>query len=412
MAAGTAGAAAVADFQYPSPEVIECPFAFYGALRAQAPVYRPENGDFLISRWEDIAYVVRHPEIFSSVVGPYNEHVLGGQRVGGDDAGPWQLSFSDDPEHRRNRSLNYFLITAERLSGYEPLIRRVADTLIDGFVDRGEAEFRSEFATPLPRRVMMELMDFPAADEPRLESWFTGQGPRGTRLASAEEQAKETRNKAAFADYMRELIVERAERPGSDYLSELARAQVERDGALDLPYLVTEGVGMFGAGVATTAHFLANALLVVLSYSEELASARADPARLRPLLDEVLRFESPVQWSGRVAAVDTELHGVTIPAGSNIQLMWGSANRDEERFEDPDRLWVGRPQVAKYHMAFGHGLHRCLGAPLARLEAEISLQQLLARLANLRLAEGAEITHIEAMNQRAPQTLPIRFDPT
>jgi cytochrome P450 len=399
------------DYVYPSPPVIECPFAFYEALRADAPVHILPNGDAIVSRWDDLAYVVQHPEVFSSLVGPTNEHVLGGPRVGGDDSGPWTLSFCDDPEHKRNRLLNAFVVSGDHLRAYEPIIRRVADTLIDGFAARGEAEFRSEFATPLPRRVMMEIMALPEADDDRFARWFGGQGPRGARLASPEQQEDERRNRRELAEYMRELIIARADGDGTDYLSELTRAQIARDGEIDVPYLVTEGVGMFGAAAATTAHFIANTMLVLLERPDELARVRDDHDRLRPLLEEVLRVESPVQWSSRVTAVDTELHGVTIPSGSNVLLFWGSANRDASTFEDPEQLQVGRPGVAKRHMAFGYGMHRCIGAPLARLEAVISFEQVLDRLAGLRLADGAEIVHIQAMNQRAPLELPIRFDP-
>jgi cytochrome P450 len=258
---------------------------------------------------------------------------------------------------------------------------------------------------------MMEIIGLPEGDEPRFERWFSGQGPRGARLAPPEQQREELENRQELARYMRELVLERAERPGSDYLSELTRAQIARDGAIDVPYLVTEAVGMFGAAAATTAHFIGNAVLVLLQRPDELARVRGDRTRLRPLLEEVLRLESPVQWSSRVAAVDTSLHGVEIPAGSNILLLWAAGNRDDATFADPERLWVGRPLVAKQQLAFGYGMHRCIGAPLARLEAVIALEQLLERLPGLRLADGTEITHVHAMNQRAPQALPIRFDP-
>jgi cytochrome P450 len=256
----------------------------------------------------------------------------------------------------------------------------------------------------------MNVIGLPGEDEPKFAVWFGGQGPRGTRLATPEQKAQETQNKRELGEYMRALVLERMARPGDDYISELIRAQVARDGEPDVPYLVTEGVGMFGAAAATTAHYLANTLLLLLEHPDELARLRRDPTVMRPLLEESLRVESPVQWSSRVAAVDTELHGVPIAKGSNVLLLWGSANRDEAKFEDAERFYVGRPGVAKHHMGFGYGMHMCLGAPLARLEAQISLEQLLTRLRNVRLADGVEVSHLHAINQRAPETLPIRFE--
>jgi cytochrome P450 len=291
------------------------------------------------------------------------------------------------------------------------MIRTIADELIDRFIGRGEADFRTEFAERLPRRVSMEILGMPVEDEPKFAEWFGGQGPRGTRLASPEEQERETQNKRNLADYMKAFIVERAERPADDYLSALAAAQVERDGKLDVPYLVTEAVGLFGAAVGTTMHFLSNSMLLLLQHPDELGALRDDSTRMRAFLEEALRTESPVQWSSRVAAVDTELHGVPIPAGTNVLLVWGSGNRDPEKFEDPERFWVGRPSVAKHHLAFGYGMHMCIGAPLARLEAQISFEQLLSRLRNLRLADGATIVYQRRFNQRAPDAVPMRFDP-
>jgi cytochrome P450 len=404
------GTARIDTFEYPSAEVTHCPYRFYEALRKEAPAHRLPSGDFIVSRWEDIVHVVRHPEIFSSLVGPYNPHVLGGPRVGGDDSGPWPLSFSDDPEHKRNRSLNQFLVSRERLASYEPLITRHANALIDEFAGRGEAELRTQFGGPLPRRVMVEILGARPEDDPKFAEWFGGQGPRGTRFASPEEKAQELRKTDELREYMRSLVLERLAEPRDDYLSDLARAQVERDGEPDIPYLITEGVNLFGAAVGTTAHFIANTMLLLLQHPDELERVRADRSRIRPVLEESLRRESPVQWSGRVAAVDTELHGVSIPARSNLLLMWGAANHDPERFDDPERFWVGRPGVGKFHMAFGYGMHMCIGAPLARLEAQISLELLLDRLRNLRLVDGFELAWLPRVNQRAPEAVPVVFD--
>lgn len=401
----------LSSFEYPSPEVIECPYPFYRALRDDEPVHRLPNGDFVISRWEDIVYVVRNPEIFSSLVGPTNEHVLGGPRVGGDESGPWQLSFSDDPAHARNRTLNRPLFTRERLGRYEPVIREFADGLIDAFAERGEAELVSEFATQLPRLVIFEILGIPREDVDLLRSWLSGgQGPRGTRLATPEELAVELANTDNLRDYVHALIVERLETPGDDYLSELAQAQVQRDGEPDLPYLVTEGVSLLGAAIGTTANFIANTLILLLEHPEHMPGLVDDPTRLRAVLEESLRTESPVQWSGRITAVETELHGVTIPAGSNILLMWAAANRDERKFDDPERFWVGRPDVAKHHVGFGHGIHKCIGAPLARLECQISVEQLLSRLPGLELSDSYDGKHATRINVRSPATIPVVFN--
>lgn len=398
-------------YAYPSPEVIEDPFAFYGWLRDHAPVHRLDDGSFVVSRSDDIVAIVRDPATFSNRIGTLNDQILGGPRMGGDEEGPWPTSFADPPDHRAQRVLSGSLVTRERLAAIEPIARRTANELIDGFIDRGEAEFRAQFAERLPRRVMMETFGFPREDEPRFVRWASGQGPVGSRLASAGEREREQRNRIELSSYFETAVRRRLEQPADDYVSVFVRDQIARDGELRLAYCVTELVNLFAAGNGTTAHMLCSALLLLLRHPDELRRVRADHARIGPMLEETIRLEGPVQWNQRVATRDVELHGVSIPAGSLVIIVWAAANRDPRLFPEPDRFIVDRPQLVKRHLAWGQGNHRCLGAPIARLEGRVAFECLLERLHDLRLGVG-EITHLPNLNQRSPALVPIVFRQT
>jgi len=398
-------------FTYPSPEVVEHPFPFYAWLRHEAPVHRLPDGSFLVSRREDIVRIVRDPEVFSNRIGPLNDQILGGPRVGGDLDGPWATSFADPPELREQRALSSSLVSRERLREIEPIVGRNADELIDTFAARGRAEFRSEFASLLPRRVMMDVFGFPREDEADFIRWASGQGPVGSKLASPEEQAREQQNRLDLAAYFKQKVLERVESPRDDYVSVFVHEQIARDGELDLPYVLAELVNLFAAGNGTTAHMLASAMLLLLQHPEELERVRTDRELIRPMLEEVIRLEDPIQWNQRVVKEDVELHGVAIPAGSIVIIVWAAANRDEKAFPDPDRFDIDRPGLVKRHLGFGQGIHLCLGAPVARLEGQVAMNRILDRLQNLRLDPGAgEITHIPNLNQRSPTAVPIVFD--
>jgi cytochrome P450 len=401
---------AVETFTYPSPEVVECPYPFYAALRDESRVHRLPDGTWLVSRWEDVVKVVRDPDTFSNDIGPTNDQILGGPRVGGDASGPWPLPFTDGDRHREQRSFSAKLVVRDRLRWYEPRIVRLVDELIDGFAAAGTVEFRSAFAEPLPRRVMMETFGFPREDEQDFVRWTSGQGPVGSKLASAEEQAAEQQRRLELGDYFRTKILERREQPTDDFLSEIVEAQVARDGELDLPYLLAEVANLFAAGNATTAHMLASTMLLLLQHPAELDRIREDHSLIPTMLEEAMRLESPVQWLQRIVTTDTELAGVEIPAGSLVLVLWGAANRDGRKFDDPERFQIDRPSVAKLQTAFGYGIHMCVGAPLARLEGRIAFQRLLDRLEKLRLVGPDPLTHIPNINQRAPTAVQIAFE--
>jgi cytochrome P450 len=402
-------ATGVERFTYPSPEVVECPFPFYEALREEAPVHRLPDGTWLVSRWDDVVRVVRDHGTFSNEIGPTNDQILGGPRVGGDASGPWPLPFTDGDRHREQRSFCAKVVVRERLRWYEPRITRLVDELIDGFAAQGAVEFRSAFAEPLPRRVMMETFGFPREDEPDFIRWTGGFGPVGAKLASAEEQAAEQQRRLELGDYFRTKILERREQATDDFLSEIVEVQVARDGELDMPYLLAEVANLFAAGNATTAHMLASTMLLLLQHPAELDRVRDDRSLIPTMLEEAMRLESPVQWLQRIVTTDTEIDGVEIPAGSLVLVLWGAANRDGRKFEEPERFQIDRPSVAKFQTAFGYGIHMCVGAPLARLEGRIAFERLLDRLRDVRLA-GVPITHIPNVNQRAPTAVHIEFE--
>jgi cytochrome P450 len=398
-------------FTYPSPEVVENPFPFYAWMRHKAPVHRLPDGSFMVSRRKDIIDIVRNPDVFSNFIGPLNDQILGGPRVGGSAEGPWPTSFAATPKLREQRAMSASIVSREALRSYEPIIARHADGLIDTFISRGKAEFRSEFASLIPRRVMMEIFGFPREDEPDFIRWASGQGPVGSKLASPEEQAREQQNRLDLADYFKRKVLARLESPEDDYVSVFVHDQVARDGALDLPYVLAELTNLFAAGNGTTAHMLASAMLLLLQNPRELERIRADRELVRPMLEEVVRLEGPIQWNQRVVMEDVELHGVEIPAGSIVIIVWAAANRDEETFPDPDAFDIDRPGLLKRHLGYGQGVHLCLGAPIARLEGQIAMNRVLDRLHNLRLdPDAGEATHIPNLNQRSPTAVHIAFD--
>jgi cytochrome P450 len=401
------------DYEYPSPAVIECPYAFYGALRDGAPVHRLPDGTHLVSRYEDVVRVARSPLLYSNMIGPLNDQILGGPRVGGDASGPWPAPFVDGKQHRLQRAFCSLLVAPERMRWFEPRIERLVDELIDGFAGAGRVEFRSAFAGHLPRRVMMETFGFPRSDEADIIRWTSGQGPVGAKLASPEQQAAEQQRRLELGEYLRQKIHARLDQPTDDFLTEIVGAQVARDGTLDEPYLLSEVANLFAAGNLTTAHMIASTMLLLVEHPAELERVRADRSLLPAMLEESMRLESPVQWLQRIVTEDTELGGVQLEAGSMLLVMWGAANRDERQFDEPDRFVIDRPRVAREQTAFGFGVHRCVGVPLARVEGRIAFDRLLDRLPNLRLVgDAADVTHIPNMNQRAPVQVHVAFDPS
>jgi len=410
-AAPTALAPHVGEFAFPSFEVAKCPFPHFGAMRAEAPVYKhPDRNEYIVSRHEDIVFVAKNSDLFSNAeLGEDGDRVLG--RGSGDDAKntPSNVFFTDPPEHNRKRKLLYPMFSLERQATYEPMINAIANALIDEFIGRGECEFRSEFADLLPLHLICDIIGLPREDIPIFRPFGESEG-LGARYLDEEGVRIEEENAVRAMAYVEEQIRSRVETPRDDHLTEFIQSQMERDGQADIPYLVQESaISLLTAGNVTTTHMLASTMMLLLQHPEQCQRVVDDRTLLKPLIEESLRLECPAQWVLRRCTQDTELGGVPIPKGANVLIIWASGSRDEARFEDPDRFWIERPNAAKHHLAFGNGRHTCVGAPLARQIGRLSFDILLSRLKNMRLVE--QPAAIDSIAFRGPKSVRFTFDP-
>lgn len=389
--------------RYPSLDLVECPYPYFTALHEEAPMYRvPETGEYLVSRHEDILHVLKRPEIFSNAAARQREATPGGRDTS-------SMIASDPPSHREKRNLCSAAFRPRRLRGYEPRIKLLVDGLIDEFIDRSHVEFVSEFATPLPILVFCDIFFGDAeTDMDRFQRWALREGTGARYLPEDRREAAE-QMRYEVIEYMDANILERYQNPRDDALTEIIQAQVDRDGELDVEYLRSEASLLLSGGFVTTAHLIANAMFLLLHDLPLLERVRADHDRIPPMIEEALRLESPVQWQQRVAVEDTEIGGVAIPAGSIVVVVLAAGNRDPDHYEEPEAADLGRPQLTR-HLAFGHGIHFCLGAPLGRLEARIAFERLLARLTDIRLAPGRnDFQHLDSPLFRGLQQLHLEF---
>ena len=381
------------DFAYPSPEIVESPYEFYRILHAQRPVHRlPGSQTYLVTRYEEVAFAARHPELFSSKI-----------KVGkgeGLDPNPYLQALAeegnpvypgineiDPPAHTAYRRLAFASFTPGRLRAYETMIEEIVDMLIDGFAERGEVEFVREFANPLPMYVICDLLGFPRERLDDFKRWSDHFSEINVPMVLPERVPMLQQSTREFVSYMRGEIKGREERPTGDILSAIVNHPDRASLGFDVDELVSFGRILLIAGNETTAHMLSTSMLLLMQNPQVLAQVRTDESLTRRLFEEALRIESPVQWLQRICLVDTELGGVSIPKGSRVFMMWGAANRDETVFPDAGSFNLMRANL-KDHMAFGFGIHFCLGAPLARMEGRIALRRLLARMENIRLAPG------------------------
>jgi cytochrome P450 len=308
----------------------------------------------------------------------------------------------DPPDHTRLRRLVSAAFTVRRIEALRPRIEQITDELLDAMAEQDVLDLIDAFAFPLPIQVICELLGVPVADRDSFRAWTNaiigGVSARDELPAAAE----------GLVRYLRDLVRAKRAAPADDLLSALVGVRADRD-QLTEDELTSMGFLLLIAGHETTVNLIGNAVYALLNHPDQLARLRAEPALLPAAIEEFLRYESPVETSTfRIATEPVEIAGQVIPAGHTVLIGLLSANHDDTRFPDPDRLDVTRQDYP--HLAFGHGIHHCLGAPLARLEAKVALGRLLPRHPAIRLAVPShEVTWKPGTLIRGLTTLPVHL---
>jgi pimeloyl-[acyl-carrier protein] synthase len=375
----TAQASGAHTFDWTSQEFLRDPYSRYKELRQTNPIHFNEaRGSWILTRYNDMADVLRDHERFSAErTGPANYST---------DEMPRSMLASDPPHHTRLRTLVNKAFTARTVERLRRRIREIVDGLLDEVADKGEMEVISDFAYPLPITVIAEMLGVPASDRDFFRDASSkiavALGP--ITDVSVGMAALEGRNQ--LIGYFNELIPQRKGDPRDDLISALLAAEEAGD-FLSHGELLAMLLLLLVAGHETTVNLIGNGLLALLGHPEQFDRLRTDESIERSAVEELLRYDSPVQFTGRLVLQDVEIGGHLIKKGTGISTILASANRDPEVFADPDTLDLGRDPCP--HLSFSAGIHYCLGAQLARLEGQIALSTVVRRFPNMKLATEA-----------------------
>ncbi len=404
------------------PVLLQDPHPYYARLRAEAPVFRdPMTGIVSVSTYDLIIEVNRQPLVFSNdfsgalragAVTQQDPEEAEIQRQG------WPVTntmlTADPPAHTRYRKLAGQAFTFKRVEGMAGKVAETANRLIDGFIADGRAEFKSRFADLLPMTMIVDALGAPRADIPRFFEWSHAFVAQLGGLADRETRLNAARKIVDFQRYFVDIIEEKRARPTDDVISDLVHASLAAEGdarTMDYSELLSIIQQLLVAGNETTAHSLTAAIYFLITHPEQMAAVRADPELVPGLVEETLRVLSPTNNMWRRATRDAEIGGFPVKAGEMILVRYGSANRDEAHFKDADLFDVARPN-AREHLAFGAGIHTCIGASLARKEMQVALPIVLERLKGLRLSPGqTEMRYSPNILLRGVESLWVEFDP-
>lgn len=390
------------------------PYPHYRAIREAAPVLRSSTGAVVLTRYEDCLTVLRNPRFGRGMTGPnarpraiFDDRVDPAVRQEFLARSANSMLFADPPHHTRLRRLASRAFTPRRVERLRPAIQASVDAILEEMAEAGSADVIRILAFPLPVTVIGELLGVPAGDRagfrPLVQAATAGIEPFADTEAIVAALAAQDQMRAYFAD----LLAERRRLPADDMLTALAQAK-ESDDALTDDEIIATAILLFAAGFETTTNLIGNGLLALLRHPTQLERLRGDPGLAPAAVEELLRYDSPVQVNARTALEAADVLGEPVDAGQMVVVLQGAANRDPGRFADPDSLELTRPDNVP--LSFGWGAHHCLGAPLARLEGEIVFASLASRFSCIDLATQ-ELTWKPGITLRGLVSLPVTLKP-
>ncbi len=387
------------------PEFHANPYPFYHRLRSEDPVHRTQQGYWIVTRYHDVVTVLRDQRFGREDFGPMVASVYGddSERV------PRPMVFRDPPAHTRLRSLVSKAFTSRVVQGMRPHIQEIVDQLLDRVQDTHAMDVIADLAYPLPVTVICEMLGVPARDIDTMRQWTSDITRSLDALGLESDREIVRRGRAArhaLGEYFRGLLPERRRHPRQDLLSLLIAAEEEGGDKLTEDELLATCVLLFIAGHETTVNLIGNGLQALMQHPGQLEVLRNDAALIPGAVEELLRYDSPVQRTARVTKTEVEIGGKKIPRHALVVAAIGAANRDPGQFAEPDQLNVRRR--AGNHIAFGFGIHFCLGAPLARIEAEIAIGSFLRRMPRAELTAMAPQWR-DSSTLRGLKTLPVTY---
>ncbi|MDA1206352.1 MAG: cytochrome P450 [Proteobacteria bacterium] len=401
-----------------APDILTCPYSFDKQLREQAPVYHcPITGVYFVSDYEKVVEVAKNEQLFSNEFAQFQAGL--DQEEDPELAAILKKGYRrvetmlklDPPLQRRYRALCQKPFSASQVAKLQPYIQALANELIDDIIDKGQCNWMEAFAVPMPVRMIAFILGVPLTDLDLFKQWSDASVYRFAAGKTREGALQAAQLTVDFQHYFADKIKARQIKPTEDVLSDIVNASVDGEHPMNLEECLSVISQLLVAGNETTTSTFAEGMHLLATHPDQVRLVQEDPSLIPNMVEEMLRLSTPTAQMWRICKSDTEVHGVKIPAGAAMMIKFASANRDAKQFPEPDRFDVTRDN-SRTQIAFGQGVHHCLGAALARQELMVGFQVILQRLTNFRLPKGEEeLEFLPSTLLHPPKGLNLLFDP-